>query len=175
MKISYKNNLQDIIDLNIYNANNSSVTKKSFRIALFVIPLLFMGYSVFFSLKEGRISPFFTVLALVLSALWIIFYPGIFRWRVAQVVTKRVKEGQSNNLFCDTNLTLDEEGITKESEFINSKVSWSSIEKVAVTNKHIFIFINYANAFAIPLSAFSSKEEKDSFTKLVHEYTGKQF
>ncbi len=32
-----------------------------------------------------------------------------------------------------------------------------------------------SDAFAIPLSAFSSKEEKDSFTKLVHGYTGKQF
>jgi len=171
MKISYKNNMQDIIDINIYNANNSSITKRQLRISLFLMPFAFICYLIYFYIIYREVSPTLLVGAIIISILWVVFYPKNFRWRVSRVVTKRVNEGNNKNVFSNTFLTIDDEGITKESDLINSKVLWLSIEKVVVTVNHIFIFVNFANAFIIPLKVFKSSTEKDSFLQFIYKNT----
>ena len=173
MKISYKNNIQDIIDLNIYNVNNSSISKRQLRISLFLMPALFIFYISYLYIIHRGVSTTLLVVTIGLSILWIIFYPKSFRWRVSRLVTKRVKEGNGKNVFSNTVLTLDDEGITKRSDMVNSKVLWLSIEKVVVTESHVFLFLNLTNAIIIPLKVFKSLVEKERFLQFIYKNTNK--
>ena len=156
MKISYKNNIQDIIDLNIYNVTNSSIAKRQLRISLFLLPAMFICYIIYLYIIHREISTTLLVIVIAIAILWIVFYPKSFRWRISRVVKKRVTKGKSKNLFSNTILTLDDEGITKKSDLINSKVLWLSIEKAVVTESHIFLFLNLTNAIIIPLKVFTN-------------------
>ena len=135
------------------------------------MPVAFLGSGILLYVVDGIISPSFIAFAVIVSVLWVVLYPKIFKKRISRVVTKRVKEDKNENVFSPATVTIDDEAITKESDSLSSRALWTTIQKVAVTEKHLFVFVNFANAFIIPLEAFSSEVEKEAFIQFVYKKT----
>nr|WP_246583167.1 YcxB family protein [Clostridium simiarum] len=73
----------------------------------------------------------------------------------------------------DLTLTLNEEGISKESKTTQYKVPWSSVENVKVRENYICIYISCFNkpgCFIIPIKAFNDPSEKDTFLQIFKQY-----
>ena len=66
---------------------------------------------------------------------------------------------------------IDQVGISSVSADAELKKPWKSIEAIASTPQHIFIYFNTCAAFLIPRSVFDSTEDSESFleaAKLFH-------
>ncbi|WP_032123248.1 YcxB family protein [Clostridium amazonitimonense] len=73
----------------------------------------------------------------------------------------------------DLTLTLDDEGVSKESRTTQYKVSWSNVENVKVRENYICIYISYLNrvgSFVVPLRTFNDPSEKDAFLQIFKHY-----
>ena len=169
MKIFYKNTMQDLIDLNLYILKNSSVIKKMLITYICYCFILVVIGAMLLYVALGRITPLYIVSTLLIFILSIVFMPKYIKWRRTKQVIKMVNEDKSGNMLSNTTLILDDKGITRDSSISSSKLDWKVVQKVSVTEKHIFIFINSISALIIPLEVFHSISEKESFLQIIHK------
>lgn len=173
MKISYKNTMQDIIELNFYILNYSSFVKKILIMWICNLVFLIVVSAYALNLIYGRVSSNYKLSVLLIFTLSIILIPKIMKWNMSRKVINRVNEYKSKNIFRNTTLTLDDEGITKEDDLKNTRLSWKIIQKVIVKENQIFIFTNALHAIIVPLKAFDSIAEKNSFLEFVYKNVNK--
>nr|WP_246583166.1 YcxB family protein [Clostridium simiarum] len=70
-------------------------------------------------------------------------------------------------------LTLNDEGVSRESRTTQHKVPWSSVENVKVIENYMCIYIRYLNragSFVVPLRTFNDPSEKDAFLQIFKHY-----
>mgnify|MGYP001954218965 CR=1 FL=1 len=65
-------------------------------------------------------------------------------------------------------IKFDDEGIHEISSDNESNVKYSTIEKIAVTEKAIYIYVNSVQACILPVTAFSQDSEKQRFLEFIN-------
>lgn len=101
---------------------------------------------------------------------WIIFYPKYFIWIISRRVNKLVDEGKNADLLGKHSVTVNEQGLLEERKNGENKISWSGVEKIVASNKHIFIYIGSVSACIISKRAFKTNADMEIF----YEYVNKQ-
>ena len=147
--IEYTINKEDLLDFNLYHIFNSKHYK---RYALFSrvigpvililapIILFFITSSLLYSLSVyGVVAP-----------LWIIYYPRYLRWHTKKELKKILGEGENRGVIGDMTIALTLTGIHQTSESGEEITYWSGVEKVIITDDHIFIYISTSKAYIIP-------------------------
>ena len=163
MMISYKLTEQDFIDFNVYHMNNSKTMKKTVLMQRLFGPLSFI-IGIFVAYKITDIPLWYWSICFAIAAvLWFALYPKMLERRIRKQVKKMLSEGQNKILLSDTTLTVNEEGIKCTTEYNETNTKFSAINKVEITNKHIFVYNNAVSAIIIPLSAFETQNEVDKF------------
>lgn len=170
MKISYKNSIQDIIDLNLYVNCKSPSAKKSLKISRFCVPIPFIVGGICLYLIFGRVLLRYIVIAASISILIIIFLPKINKWSICRQVSK---DNEDKNMVSNTTLILDDGGITNTGGLTTTRMLWEVVQKVVITEKHILIIIDYPSIITVPLEAFNSITEKNSFLEFVYKNVNK--
>ncbi|ROR30365.1 YcxB-like protein [Mobilisporobacter senegalensis] len=84
-------------------------------------------------------------------------------------MSKVVNEGKNNDILGHHCLFITEESIIEKSE--NSESKYNIIEKVAETEKHLFIYVNTVSAYIIP-KKYLSVEEKNELLKITNNLIG---
>jgi len=167
MKIEYELNKQDYIDLNIYHAKNSKVTKKALLIQRFLVPVIYLIIPfVLAPVTDIPLWYWFTAFAVV-AVLWIAFYPRYSMRFAVRRISKLVDEGNNKDIFGKHSITVDENGIVGETVHGESKISWNGIERIVSEKEHFFIYINSVSAFVIPKRYFESEKAMDEFFQYV--------
>ncbi|MBF8984094.1 YcxB family protein [Lutibacter sp. B2] len=170
MKIYYQLTEQDYVDFNLFHMNNSKSLKKSILVQRLIGPLIFI-MSCFIAPKITNMPLWYwTSIMVVMSMLWFAFYPKQIERRCKKQVLKMLSEGQNRSLLAKGTLLVDEKGIIKSNEYGESNLKWNTINKIEVTNRHIFIYQNAISAIVVPLSSFGTKEEKEQFIALLKSY-----
>ncbi|MCX7723484.1 MAG: YcxB family protein [Verrucomicrobiae bacterium] len=78
-------------------------------------------------------------------------------------------------LFCQKTITLGEEAFVGESEYGRSEIRWTTVQKLARTRRHIFIYLGQDNAVVIPRRAFESNTQWDAFYEYCLEKTKRAY
>ncbi|NMA96108.1 MAG: YcxB family protein [Clostridiales bacterium] len=167
MEIKYQLTKDDYIDFNLYHMEHSASFKRSIFIQRYIVSLIFLIMP--FALKSSTDIPFWYWLTIcsIVYLVWVIFYNRYMRWNTARRLSKMVDEGKNKDMLGERSLKVFEEGIMQTNELNESKVAWKSIERIAESKSHIFIYTSAVSSYIVPLRAFDDKEQKEEFLRIL--------
>lgn len=166
MEISYNLTEEDYLHFNMFHVKNSKVVKRALNIQRFFVPIIFIIASIVLS-KLGDM-PFFGLFItfLVVSILWVIFYPKYFYSYVIRNTKKMINEGKNDGLLGEHHMILSEEGIADSTSHGETKVNWSGIQTLSEDEHYIYLYNSSVSAYILPKRKLDDAWELMSYLKL---------
>jgi Ca2+/Na+ antiporter len=159
MKIEYNLAAEDYIHFNLFHLKHSKTSLKSLYLQRYLSPLFFILVSIVFAIM-GDLHLLSTLIPfLVLSILWVIFYPKLFYRHVRKNVQKMFKEGKNEALLGEHTMILMEEGFVESNSTGESKVKWSGIQEVKEDEEYLYLYNSAVSAYIIPKRNLSNQLE----------------
>ena len=162
---------QDYIEFNIFHIFNSKSNLRTMWFVRISTLLLCLVIPFIFRIIVPSQTAFLITLV-VLSALGIIEFinfPKQYKKRLSKSVNKMLDEGNNDNFLGTRTLTLSDQGIVKVIKDGTTTNLWSSVERLAVTDNYIFIYVSSIMAYIIPSRIFSDTSDKQTFINLVEK------
>lgn len=174
IEIEYNNTLSDMVEFNLYHYKYSPAMKKTMRsiklgsTLLVVIAMAFLSYRTGDNFAYLIMLPLGIVFSVIIFFIWPI--PRIFENNIKKQTLRFYKEGANKHYIGKHTLTLAAEGITETTEYGEQKTKWSGVEKVALSDKHIYIYIASVQAFVIPVDSFPDQKARQDFVDTLYQY-----
>ncbi|MFZ0443610.1 MAG: YcxB family protein [Bacillus sp. (in: firmicutes)] len=165
MEIDYQLTEDDYLNFNMFHVKNSKAIRRTLNMQRFLTPIIFIIAS-FVLPKIGSISflgVFITFL--VVSILWIIFYPRYFYSYVIRNTKKMIKEGKNDDLLGKHHMILSEEGIIDSTSNGETKVTWSGIQTVSEDKHNIYLYNSSVSAYILPKRELADVEQIKTYFK----------
>lgn len=165
MEIKYHLTEEDYINFNMFHIKNSKTAMRSLTIQRFIGPIIFIISSYVFS-KIGDV-PFLGLFItfLILSILWVIFYPKYFYSHVIRHVKKMIKEGKNDGLLGEHHMMMTEDGIVDSTTNGETKVNWSGIQQIKENDDYFYLYNSSVSAYILPKRELHNLDEISSFLK----------
>lgn len=162
-------NDDDYLLFNQYHLLNSPSGKKSLMSFRFIIPFICFMFIVIFCIagSDFELILIESILMTIISIFWIGFSKKKILKSMNRRITKIKKEGRlpySNEAI----LKFDDEKIHEITPNTENVTKYSLIEKIAVTEKAIYIYFSSVQAFILPVTAFSGEMEKLKFLEFIN-------
>ncbi len=162
-------NDEDYLLFNQYHLLNSPSGKKYLTSVRFLIPFICFMVVVIFCIAGSDFGLILTeaILMAVFSVLCIAYSKKVILKSMNKRILKMKKEGRlpySN----DAVLMFDDEKIHEITPDTENITKYSLMEKVAVTEKAIYIYFSSMQAYILPVSVFSTEMEKDKFLDFIN-------
>ena len=160
---------EDYLLFNQYHLLNSPSGKKSLMSFRFIIPFFCFMIIVIFCIagSDFELILIEAIVLTILSILWI----GFSKKKLLKSMNKRIikmkKEGRlpySNESI----LKFDDEKIHEITPNAENITKYLLIEKIAVTEKAIYIYFSTVQAYILPVTAFSDEMEKLKFLEFIN-------
>ena len=146
--------------------------KKNLRIGTYIyLPLFLLLYILVFY----NDIPFFNINTFILLGIGVLLSPltvQLFKWIRMYKVKRHLIKGKNMNLIGTQELTFNNDGILKTSEFAKSEVKYNSLEKIREDSLYIYIFVGGESAFLLPKRVFFNEEEQNQVLDLIKKKTG---
>jgi hypothetical protein len=162
-------NDDDYILFNQYHLLNSPSGKKSLMSLRFIIPFICFMFITIFCIAGSDFE--LILIESILMTIISIFGIGFSKKKILKSMNKRIiklkKEGRlpySNEAI----LKFDDEKIHEITPDTENVTKYSLIEKIAVTENVIYIYISSLQAFILPVTAFSGEMEKLKFLEFMN-------
>lgn len=165
MEINYNLSEEDYLNFNMFHAKNSTAVRRALNLQRFLTPIIFIILSFVLS-KVGGIHflgvfiPF-----LVVSILWIIFYPKYFYSYMIRNTKRMINEGKNDGLLGEHQMILSEEGIIDSNSNGETKVTWSGIKTLSEDKHNIYLYNSSVSAYILPKRALDDVEKIKTFLK----------
>lgn len=165
MKIKYENQPSDITAYGELIYEKSPTVKQHRRRAMNFSAVM----AVIFALVIYYLDTMQTVyIWLILSMGWLIFVPTQHKRRYLKNMVKTYEGDKYKNIMTSHELTADESGLTDQIENGINHTTWSNIEHIEETEKHLFIFVDSTLAYAVPKDKIQPDEYRQ-FTEVLKE------
>jgi hypothetical protein len=165
MEINYNLTEEDYLNFNMFHVKNSKAVKRTLNMQRFLTPIIFIVLSYVLS-KVGNMSFFELFIAfLIVSILWIIFYPRYFYSYVIRNTKKMIKEGKNDGLLGKHHMILSEEGIIDSTSNGETKVTWSGIQTVSEDKHNIYLYNSSVSAYILPKRELDDVEGIKTYLK----------
>lgn len=159
----------DYLLFNQYHLLNSPSGKKSLLSFRFIIPFICFMFVVIFCIA-GSDFQLILIEAIVLTILSI-FWIGYSKKMILKSMEKRIMKMKKDGRLPYSNdaiLRFDDESINEITPKTENKTNYSLIEKIAVTDKAIYIYFSSVQAYILPVTAFSEDMEKQRFLEFIN-------
>lgn len=165
MEITYNITEEDYLNFNMFHVENSKTIIKTLNIQRFSVPIFFLIFS-YISSKIGD-TPFIVsfIVFLILSILWIIFYPKYFYKHIIRNARKMLKEGKNAGLLGKHHMNMTEDGIEETTSNGGTKVNWSGIEQFKEDHYYLYLYNSSVSAYIIPKRDLNNVEEVRMYIK----------
>jgi len=164
LRIDYELTTDDLLDFNMYHANHSETVKKALTLQRLMGPVLFMIILVFLTiLKVEPLLTFYLPFFIIMSILWVIFYPKYFRKHIQRYSKKMLTEGKSKGITGKHTLTLTDNELIESNESRETKTKWASVQDIVRSDTLMIIYTSAMGGYIIPLRSFESKEKEEEF------------
>ena len=149
MKIKYNLTEEDYLEFNMFHVKNLKAVKRTLNLQRFLTPIFFIIASFVLS-KVGSMS-FLEVFItfLVVSIIWVIFYPRYFYSYVIRNTKKMIKEGKNDGLLGEHYMVLSEDGIIDSTSNGETKVTWSGINTLSEDRQNIYLYNSSVSAYIL--------------------------
>ncbi|MGE8082038.1 YcxB family protein [Peribacillus loiseleuriae] len=167
MELKYEMTKDDHLAFNLHYVKHSKTIKQSLFMQRFLVPIIFLilPFVLFWMIGEFLIG-FFITFALI-SIVWIVFYPKYFYGHIIRNVKKVLNEGSNDNLLGQHVFISTEDGFIEKSRVGETKIGWSSIERIEENEDYFFLFISTMNAYIVPKRSFPDKASQEDFKKMI--------
>ena len=166
---SYVYTEEDYIDYNLFNVTHNESDQKTMKMMRILLPALFFVIAVLNGIKEQSLWNFIFYLLLfgIVSVFWIRRVPKIMESGVRSQFRSLKKQGQRfDTKGC---LIFGFDSITDVGERKTRTSRYQELEKVCVTPKGIYLYIQGISAYMAPNSLFGSDEEKTAAVAFLQE------
>jgi hypothetical protein len=166
---------EDVCAFNLHHTRHSPTVRREYLLGWFVpaIAGFFLCAAIWYFADRVHGTPlktFRNLLPLFLGVpLYLVLFPWNYRRKVRAIVKAMVKEGTNRGLFSRHHITLTPAGIEEVSEQGSSATPWPVVERIVVTDKHAFIYINALAAVIIPRRAFADPAQFAAFVRTAQE------
>ncbi|WP_100330417.1 YcxB family protein [Bacillus xiapuensis] len=165
MEIKYNLTEQDYLNFNMFHVKNSKAVKRTLNMQRFLTPILFVIASFVLSKVGSMYFLGLFIAFLVVSILWIIFYPKYFYSYVIRNTKKMIKEGRNDGLLGEHHMILSEEGIIDSTSKSETKASWSGIQTLSEDKHNIYLYNSSVSAYILPKRELDDAEEIKTYLK----------
>ena len=166
MEIRYNLTEEDYLNFNMFHVKNSKAVKRTLNMQRFLTPIIFIIASFVFSKVGGMSFLGVFITFLVVSILWIIFYPKYFYSYVIRNTKKIIKEGKNDGLIGEHHMILSEEGIIDATSNGETRVSWFGIQTLSEDKHNIYLYNSSVSAYILPKRELDDVEEIKTYLKL---------
>lgn len=168
MEITFHVTEQDYIDFNKYQLLHSAAGKKNLLIIRF-LPLLFSVFLFLIMLMAGTGTGLLVTEAVVLGIISVLsfFFSERFVLKGMDKTIEKLKKDGKLPYSTDGRLIFTEEYIQEITAASETKVFYTSIEKVCVSEHIIYLFFSSAQAFLIPDSCFTGNGQKEQLLQFL--------
>ncbi|MBT2701126.1 YcxB family protein [Bacillus sp. ISL-40] len=159
MEVNYNLTEEDYINFNMFHIKNSQSTMRSLKIQRFSIPIIYIILSFVLS-NIGDIPFLFLFIPfLIVSIIWVIFYPKYFYKRVIHRIKKMINEGKNDGLIGEHNIIMTEEGIVDSTPTGETKVNWSGINNLKEDQEYLYVYNTSISAYILPKRDLKNVEQ----------------
>lgn len=160
MKISFENEVDDIVAFNGYCYDTDHTVRKQIRKARFLSPIIFMatGLFLFFTNEGDWIA---LVIFGALSLLWIVFWPMWNRARWMKRTSREISRPENSNWLGRREMDFSDESVGITFDKGEEKVLWSVFIKADETPDYFFLFQTLRQALVIPKQKITPAEVEE--------------
>lgn len=163
-------NDSDYILFNNYVILTNPVTIKNINRLKRTGPVVFysMTIAMFILNHDVGLFLFEMVLMTILSIFWVLISKKYFFYSTEKNIKKLIKDGRPpyNNEECL--IKFEDENIHEISKSIDTKTSYSIVEKVVETENGIYIFNSSLSGYILPTRVFSDNQEKQKLIEFIN-------
>ncbi len=174
MKLRYEISIEDCVAFGHHLVRNSQTMRRAMRSGQMLWAACPIGGVLFVILYNK--APFYKALVLIaligiiVSVPFYFLYPLYFRWQHERYIRKINKEGKNRGVLGEHELSIEEDGIIEKTDVNENKLLWESVEHIASTENHTFIYISPIMAHVIPRLSVISGNYDDFVTELKKRY-----
>jgi hypothetical protein len=165
VRVSFEIILDDIHAFNLHYGRNAQLPQRSRKMVR--LALMITLSSLLFALGMAIRAPtaFWIMGALMILAWWQ-FYPRRVEAMTRRSTQRLYGEGRNAGLLGPHTVTLEADWLSESSSEREVRTRWRSVERLALTAEHIFIYVTGFSAVIVPLRAFCNDAEKEAFVEL---------
>jgi hypothetical protein len=177
VEFEFERTFDDYVDFNIFDMTYSPRYKKTMIIiriltALFCAVFIFSLSIVISYLFLSSIVTSFLIVGIVLGIGYGIYifidFPRIYRKSTTRSLKKNFLDSNNKTLFGHTIISFSADGIASKTDFGESKIKWSGINKVARSKKLYLFYTSSEKAIILPKRCFHSTKEEEDFIDLIN-------
>lgn len=172
-QFKYQLNDKDYLSFNKYHVYHSRSNKKVILALRLIIPLIFVTELLLFhkSYQENGTLVITSVIFSILSVIWFLSARS-FLMLIMKINITMIKKDGRLPYSKDVQIELEETSFTEITKEAETKVPYTSIEKVGIDNRAIYIYISAIQAFIIPFSIFKDEEQRKGFLTFLKDKIG---
>ena len=156
MLVKYHNTVDDLVAFNRYHyAHSPAVKRTKFTSMILVSALLIVGALTIPSNEELSRSVIVAG-AVVLAALCSVILNHTFAVSMDRQVRRLCKEGTNKSVICQHELEINDDGLVERTEVNETRHSWQGVERIAESDRHVFIYFSAMMAYIIPKESVTS-------------------
>ena len=106
---------------------------------------------------------------LILAAAFIFFVPTLFRWSIRRSARRQLAEGHNHGILGPRRLEVRDAALVELSESGEQHTRWHAVEKVEVSEGHVFIYLSATAGHTVPREAFADNAAVVAFVTAVRE------
>lgn len=170
MVITFNQIEEDLIEFNLYYSW-SSPEKKYLRLYCKFFPLLaFILLKLILYKSYFYYHDIYWIIGFIILGLTITPFQKLYnKVRISYLL----KSNRNSDLVGNRKITFEENKVLIETDNSKYETIWSTIERLAETNKYLFLFTSFNQAIVIPKRAFRSTKENDELKFLINVKIGK--
>ncbi|AXI10808.1 hypothetical protein CUC15_18475 [Oceanobacillus zhaokaii] len=165
MEINYNLTEEDYLNFNLFHMKNSKSVMNSLKMQRFLTPIFFILISYLFSQLGDTPFLFAFIPFLIISIIWIVFYPRFFYKTVIRNVKKMIREGRNGGLIGKHRMIITEDGITETTSTDETKVNWSGIQAFKEDNDYFYLYNSSVSAYILPKRELKNADEVKDYLK----------
>lgn len=157
MNLNYKLTSTDFLEYQLYASSKSEYHKKKRRNSRFLIPIIFLIYGIYLTLKDDN---YIGILVFGITAiLWFIFYPNYSAWRYKKHFKKNVEENYKNRIDKPVEIIFDENSVNAKDFTSESKINGTELKELIETKNHFFIKLTTDLTLILPKHSIENQKE----------------
>jgi len=162
MRVSFEVVLEDIHAFNFHYATTAALPRRNQQRVRLALTMLLASLLFALGLAIHAPVPFWVVGVLILLAWWRVYPKRIEA--ISQQATKRLyADGRNKGMLGPHVVSFDDEWLSEVTADREVRTRWAVVEKAALTDAHLFLYVSGFSAVIVPLRAFATEEERKGF------------
>lgn len=170
--VEYELQIADLVAFQVHLERQLPQFRRRRILQRFILPSALLAMAVVYASLDLRLTnvPWIALL-LSLSLLLFVFGSNTMRRRTIERSLRRTfSRGKHRMLLGWHRVTIDPAGLREASQYSESFVRWTGVERVDTSPQHVLIYLSSAFSVLIPKLAFRDQGQLDAFVEAAQRY-----